>query len=329
MTGGPVALHLSVVIPTHNGSHRITPLLRALASQSFEAARMDVVIVDNGSTDGSAERVAADPAFRLLSATRAARIVALDRPGLTHARVEGVRASSGDIVLFLDDDTEPERECCAEALAPFEDARVGVVFGRVFPKYTTPPHPSIRKREGILAINHGLGSTPIVWKEPRDFAPTLGVGLAVRRTAFVDAYPWREPHRVLPDRVGTRMISGGDLEIGQFLARAGWWRTYNPRMVIHHLIDPARLRVRSFMRLIVGIERSRATFEDKFSLGPSASVRRLKAARDALAIAAAAPWWMLTRDGPRGWCFALASRAGRLAGAYSGRRLARDAAAPR
>jgi glycosyltransferase involved in cell wall biosynthesis len=309
---------LTVVVPTFQGSHRVTPLLRALARQSLDRRQYEVVIVDNGSRDDSARRIERSLEFAAVAAGGAARVMTLDTPGLTNARIQGVLAARAPIVLFLDDDGEPEGRCCETVVESFEEPRVGVVFGRVYPKYVAPPSHAIRKREGLLAINHQLGDAPLIWKAAGEFAPTLGVALAVRRTAFLESYPWREPHRLLADRVGTRPVSGGDMEIGHFLGLAGWWRVYNPQLVVRHAIEPRRLDLAAFSRLIVGIERSRATFEDKFALGPRPMARRLRAGLDAAAIVALAPLWIASRDGYAGWQFALASRAGRFLGRYRG-----------
>jgi glycosyltransferase involved in cell wall biosynthesis len=316
------APELTVVVPTYEGANRISALLRALARQSLDRERFEVVVVDNGSRDGSGERIEASPPFVDLRRGGAARVLSLGAPGLTNARIQGVLASRAPLVLFLDDDAEPDAGCCKAAIETFAESRVGVVFGRVYPKYETAPPYAVRKREGVLAINHRLGDALVVWKVPGEFAPTVGVALAVRRSAFLESYPWREPRRLLADRVGRRPLSGGDIEIGQFLGRAGWWRTYNPRMVVHHAIEPARLEPAAFSRLIVGIERSRATFEDKFRLGPRPFVRRLRASADMAIVFALAPFWIASADGYAGWRFALASRRGRLLGAY------RDATTP-
>lgn len=306
---------LSVVIPTHNGASRIDALFRALAAQTIPAGVMEVLVIDNASSLGHRQALVASADLAALRQRFTASVVHLDEPGLTAARIHGVRASRGEVVFFLDDDALPAPGCCLSALATFEAAEVGVAFGRVRPAYAQPPHASIRKREGILAINETLGDREIVWKTP-EFVPTLGVALAVRRSAFLDAYPWQEPARLLSDRVGSRMISGGDLEIGHFLGQAGWWRVYNPAMAVAHAIDSARLAPARFTRLIIGIERSRATFEDKFQLGPSPLRRAVTAVRDAAAIAVLAPVWIAGPDGAQGWLFALASRAGRLMGRY-------------
>lgn len=307
---------LTVVIPTHNGAARIGDVLRGLAGQTIQPGRMDVLVVDNGSATGEARAIRESDAFAAVSARYRASVLQVAEPGLTNARIEGVRATTATVVLFVDDDAVPAAGCCDAALQTFDAAQVGVAFGRVYPAYSIEPHYSIRKREGILAVNHRLGDEPIVWKASEAFAPTIGAALAVRRQAFLDAYPWQAPHRLLPDRVGTRLVSGGDLEIGQFLARAGWWRVYNPAMIVHHAIAVERLRPLRFCKLIVGIERSRATFEDKFGMAPGPTRRRALALRDLAAIVVATPFWLVSRDGPRGWLYAVVSRIGRLMSAY-------------
>jgi glycosyltransferase involved in cell wall biosynthesis len=310
-----VAPRLSVVIPTHNGASRIDALLRALSEQTLTPDAMEVLIIDNASSDTQRTALRESTALAGLGQRLRTSVFHLAEPGLTAARVHGVQESRGEVVFFLDDDAIPSSGCCEAALDSFDAEEVGVAFGRVSPAYSRPPHASIRKREGILAINEALGDQRIVWKS-QEFVPTLGVALAVRRAAFLGAYPWQTPHRLLSDRVGSRLISGGDLEIGHFLGQAGWWRLYNPRMSVRHAIDADRLEPRRFCRLIIGIERSRATFEDKFHLGPRPAVRALVALRDAAAITALAPVWIASRDGFPGWVFALASRAGRLMGRY-------------
>jgi glycosyltransferase involved in cell wall biosynthesis len=91
---------VSVVIPAHNEARHIAEQLRALAAQDY-AGEVEVLVADNGSTDGTPDvvrRVAAEvlPGLRLLDAS--------ERPGPSVARNAGARAASGDVVLFCDAD---------------------------------------------------------------------------------------------------------------------------------------------------------------------------------------------------------------------------------
>jgi glycosyltransferase involved in cell wall biosynthesis len=90
---------ISVVIPVRNGERYIRHQLEALERQSYTGA-FEVVVVDNGSTDGTrgvaeefAERL---PDFRVVDAS--------SRRGLNHARNAGAGAALGDFLAFCDAD---------------------------------------------------------------------------------------------------------------------------------------------------------------------------------------------------------------------------------
>jgi GT2 family glycosyltransferase len=91
----------SVVIPTFN---RLGDLQRVVASLEAQAAldrAVEIVVVDDGSTDGTHEWLA--------QAAEAGRVTAVsqDNSGPAVARNRGVEAATGDLVLFLGDDTVP------------------------------------------------------------------------------------------------------------------------------------------------------------------------------------------------------------------------------
>jgi glycosyltransferase involved in cell wall biosynthesis len=89
----------SVVVPVRNEAERIREQLDALASQDHDG-RWEVVVVDNGSSDGSAD-VARSYGSRL----RDLRIInAPEARGVNYVRNVGARASRGDVILFCDAD---------------------------------------------------------------------------------------------------------------------------------------------------------------------------------------------------------------------------------
>ena len=90
---------VSVVVPVRNHRRWLGQQLDALARQTY-AGPCEVVVVDNGSTDGGMD-VARAFAGRLPSL----RIVdASDRRGINHARNAGARAARGDLLVFCDAD---------------------------------------------------------------------------------------------------------------------------------------------------------------------------------------------------------------------------------
>ncbi|MGW1975759.1 glycosyltransferase family A protein [Streptomyces sp. NPDC001889] len=119
MTPPPPSPLVSVVVPLHNDRRTIDLCLRSLAAQSHTP--LEVVVVDDASTDGSAELAAAHP-VTLIRAER--------NGGPGAARNLGVHHSHGEIVFFLDADLALHPDAVAEAVAVFaENPSYGAVFG--------------------------------------------------------------------------------------------------------------------------------------------------------------------------------------------------------
>jgi O-antigen biosynthesis protein len=120
---------VSIVTVTFNGSHFLPPLLESLAAQSY--ARREVIVVDNASTDGTAELVRRNYPD--------ARVLRLERNlGFAGGNNAGIRAAAGDLIALINNDTVAEPrwlEFLVEALlSDPELAAVGskLVFLRQF-----------------------------------------------------------------------------------------------------------------------------------------------------------------------------------------------------
>jgi GT2 family glycosyltransferase len=104
---------VSVVIPTYNRREALLCTLQALDDQRVPPA--EVVVVDDGSGDGTTDAVEAWLSGR--RATTPVRLLRQDNAGPGAARNRGTAAASGDLVLFLGDDTTPDPDLVAEHLA--------------------------------------------------------------------------------------------------------------------------------------------------------------------------------------------------------------------
>jgi glycosyltransferase involved in cell wall biosynthesis len=88
---------VSVVVPAFNAAETIRETLQSISQQTYRA--LEVAVVDDGSTDRTAviahAHCLADPRFRVISK---------DNGGVASARNEGIRASRGEFVAFIDAD---------------------------------------------------------------------------------------------------------------------------------------------------------------------------------------------------------------------------------
>ena len=128
-------LRLSVVIPTCNRKVRLRRVLDALSHQTVDAGLFEVVVIDDGSTDGTGEALAA---VRLRYNLRS---FFQPNAGPAQARNRGVQEARGEIVLFLDDDVMPEPSLIAEHLRSHDlEAAPLVVIGPLasLPHYDQP-----------------------------------------------------------------------------------------------------------------------------------------------------------------------------------------------
>jgi cellulose synthase/poly-beta-1,6-N-acetylglucosamine synthase-like glycosyltransferase len=109
------------VVPVRNGEAAIAECIEALLSQDYPAEQRQIVVVDNGSRDRTAE----------IARTYPVTCVSEPRRGVSNARNCGIRAASGELIALLDGDCIPEPGWLRELVAPFEDPEVGCVGGEL------------------------------------------------------------------------------------------------------------------------------------------------------------------------------------------------------
>jgi hypothetical protein len=141
------------------------------------AAGAELIVADNGSTDATPDVVRATPT---------ARHVVEPIAGATRVRNTAMRAAGGDVLVFIDDDAVPRDGWFAGITAPFADARVAVVGGRVHLHYgQSPPAWWDRSFDDYLAF-YDLGDAPIDLATRPWYDSPRGANMAVRRSALLD-----------------------------------------------------------------------------------------------------------------------------------------------
>jgi len=231
-----VTPRVSVVVPVLDAARTLPRTLPALAA--LAPAPDELIFVDNGSTDDTRRRLEAFAA----GATRA-NIVVLREPrrGASVARNAGARAATGEIVAFTDADCCPRADWLAALTAPFADAGVGGVAGRLL---STPPAGVVETFGSLFTLQlPGEKSRHTRWTPWAGGFPTAN--LAVRRDLLQRLGGFDE----------SVAIYGEDYDLCARLYATGAAIVYTPDAGVEH---QHRVALRPMLRQAFGFGRSHA-----------------------------------------------------------------------
>jgi glycosyltransferase involved in cell wall biosynthesis len=222
---------MSIVVGTLNRASLLKGALRSLLAQRHDG-HLEIVVVDNGSTDGTAAVVAGLAAE---AGEARLRYVAEPRLGLSFARNTGIALSTAPIVSFLDDDAEADPDWAARLLQIFRaDPRVGAAGGKTLVRW-----PDVKPRwvssgmEGYYGrCDYGDVRKPLTFPEY-----PFGSNMAITRSLLLSIGGFCTD---LGAR-GNNLMAGEETDLFERLHARAVMVVYEPSAIVHHWAAPERL----------------------------------------------------------------------------------------
>jgi glycosyltransferase involved in cell wall biosynthesis len=118
-----------VIIPTFNRKNKLKKRLESLEKLDYPKCLLEIIVVDNGSVDGTSNMVSCEFDH--------AKLVVEPRQGVPFARNTGVLHSKGEIISFLDDDCQVEESWLRETVRNFSRKDIIGVGGPVIFRLNT------------------------------------------------------------------------------------------------------------------------------------------------------------------------------------------------
>jgi glycosyltransferase involved in cell wall biosynthesis len=171
---------ISVVIPALNEEKYITHVLDGLQNQTFKD--FEVIVSDNGSTDGTVKVANSYPNVK---------VVVEKRRGISINRNTGARSAIGKNLVFLDADTKPSERLLESYYNAFKDESIIAATGPIYPLEKT----KMRVDLGFKLVSVLFVRLSILLGRPS----VVGLNFAVRKDAFQEVGGFNESFATYED----------------------------------------------------------------------------------------------------------------------------------
>jgi glycosyltransferase involved in cell wall biosynthesis len=224
---------VTVIVPVWNGEDTISACLEALHRQTLPTDEVEIIVVDNGSTDKTLSIIDGYPTVKLLIESQ---------PGSYIARNRGLESAQGDYVAFTDADCVPHPDWLAAGLKRIKGLKNPGIVG------------------GAIEL-HGNAATPMALTYERLFAFRQHINVPAGNCVTAN---WLSPLNAVWEFGGFdhTLFSGGDWKLSQQILSVGKDVVFEPGMIVQHpprksLHDIIKKRRRTVGGKTLGINCSR------------------------------------------------------------------------
>jgi glycosyltransferase involved in cell wall biosynthesis len=231
-------MDLTIILCTYNRCQGLAEALTTLAAQHVDPElEWEILLVDNNSSDKTTE------VYRrfkdLLSVPL--RYVFETRQGLSHARNRGIADASGKYVAFTEDDELADEGWVQAIFDTFQGYSCEAVAGKIDLAWRCPrPQWLTDDLLGFLGYLD-YGTAKVLTQD----SPPFGGNMAFRKDIFntIGVFDTQL------GRQGRKLIGGEEIELYGRFWQAGLVAVYQPKAVMHHVVEQNRLKKSYFRRL--------------------------------------------------------------------------------
>ena len=234
-------VRLSIVIATYNRSAMLMQTLQSVVEQTAPRQEWECVVVNNNSTDDTAE---AFEAFATRYPDYNLRMVLETNQGLSYARNRGIRESEGEYIAIVDDDERIAPEFVVSYINLFDNTPDAVAAGGPI----VAEYPTGRPRWMSAFTERPIANTMYFGDEVREFPRGRvpgGGNMALRRSA-VRRYGVFDTSL---GYVGESLVGGEESDLFERLQIAEAKYYYVPKAVMYHIIPKEKLTTEYLSRL--------------------------------------------------------------------------------
>lgn len=234
---------LSVIIPTKNRPVLLKRALKSLTNQTISQDVFEVIVVDNGSTDNTADVV---DSFK--SKLKNIRYFMEPQPGLHAGRHKGCIVARSNFLVYADDDIEAFPTWLQAIKDSFNDESVVLVGGKCLPQFEIDPPQWLNtmwspNAEGVRILGYlsliDLGNTI---KAINPFH-VFGCNFSIRRKVLMEAGGFNPD--AMPQEL-IRLRGDGETAVSRYIKTKGYKALYNPLASVYHWVPVSRMTTEYF-----------------------------------------------------------------------------------